>query len=88
MNSCSFIRQGQFILESYLPTTLDALFLPSSDAADCPSLKAAAASLVMLIDEVLLARIESGRKSAAIVRKSCVFRSSFSLAAYNSEFSI
>jgi hypothetical protein len=44
-----------------VPTTRPTLAFPSALAAGSPSLNTADASLVILIDEVLLARIASGR---------------------------
>jgi len=50
---------------SYSPITREALALPASDAAVSPDGIAAAAILVMLIEEVLVANMVSGRTSAA-----------------------
>lgn len=55
------------------PTTRLALFCPSLLEADCPSGMVAAAILVILIEEVLLARIVDGGSSADRFRKMASF---------------
>jgi hypothetical protein len=60
------------------PTTRDAEASPSEDTAEALGGIAAAAIFVMLIDDVLDARIVSGRSSFAKEANSCCFRLKFS----------
>lgn len=64
------------------PTTREADAFPSEDVGAVPSGTAAAAIFVMLIEDVFVARIASGRSSAANERNIEVLISTFSEAAY------
>ncbi len=69
------------IRRPYPPITRAALAFPASDAAVAPDRIAAAAILVMLIEEVLVANMVSGRTSAASDANKDVFSWTFSAAA-------